>query len=102
MTDAPAPPASLPTGCQVRSATARGLIVESPQPLAEGSVVEFDLMLGARPLNTLARVRESRGEGAVHLLDLEFLVMAQLDRDTLADFLQAVGRDVVRVREPKR
>ena len=37
-----------------------------------------------------------------HRVDLGFVAMAQVDRDTLADFLQAVGRDVLRVREPRR
>ena len=30
------------------------------------------------------------------------MAMAQVDRDTLTDFLQAVGHDVVAVREPQR
>ena len=51
----------------------------------------------------MARVIACADEGPKrHRVELGFVAMAQLDRDTLADFLQAVGHDVVRVREPRR
>ena len=80
-----------------------GLTMTSPVRLEPGWLVDFDLILGARPIATMARVIACADEApGRHRVELGFVAMAQHDRDTLADFLQAVGRDVVRVREPRR
>ena len=92
-------------GCLVVDASVIGLTMTSPERLEPGSLVEFDLLLGARPIATMARViacAEDPSASGRHRVDLGFVAMAQVDRDTLADFLQAVGRDVLRVREPRR
>ena len=103
MTTAPDGPMPVPAGCLIVDASVVGLTMTSPQRLEPGSLVEFDLLLGARPISTMARVIACAEEAAGrHRVDLGFVAMAQLDRDTLADFLQAVGRDVIRVREPRR
>ena len=93
----------MPAGCVISDASVVGLTMTSPERLEPGALVEFDLILGARPIATMARVISCAEEAAGrHRVELGFVAMAQVDRDTLADFLQAVGRDVVRVREPKR
>ena len=93
----------MPAGCAIVTAGVVGLTMTSPVRLEPGSLVDFDLVLGARPIATLARVTGCADEAdGRHRVDLGFVAMAQLDRDTLADFLQAVGCDVVRVREPRR
>lgn len=75
----------------------------SPVRVEPGSLVDFDLLLGARPIATTARVIACAEEGpGRHRVELGFVAMAQADRDTLADFLQAIGSDVLRVREPRR
>ena len=80
-----------------------GLAMTSPVRLEPGALVDFDLILGARPIATMARVISCTEEDSDrHRVELGFVAMAQVDRDTLADFLQAVGHDVVRVREPRR
>ena len=79
-----------------------GLTLTSPLRLEPGSLVDFDLLLGARPLPTMARVLSCAEEAGRHRVEVGFVAMAQVDRDTLTDFLQAVGHDVVRVREPVR
>jgi len=93
----------VPAGCVIVDASVVGLTMTSPLRLEPGSLVEFDLLLGARPIATMARVivcaEENLGH---HRVELGFVAMSQADRDTLADFLQAVGHDVVRVREPRR
>ena len=87
----------------ITEATAVGLTMTSPERLEPGALVEFDLILGARPIATMARVISCTEEFADrHRVEVGFVAMAQVDRDTLADFLQAVGRDVMRVREPRR
>jgi hypothetical protein len=87
----------------ITDATVVGLSMTCPQRLEPGSLVDFDLILGARPIATMARVIACSDEApGRHRVDLGFVAMAQVDRDTLADFLQAVGRDVLRVREPRR
>ena len=79
------------------------LIARAFERLEPGALVDFDLILGARPIATMARVISCAEEASGrHRVELGFVAMAQLDRDTLADFLQAVGRDVLRVREPRR
>ena len=87
----------------IEDASVVGLTMTSPARLEPGALVDFDLILGARPIATMARViRCAEDEAGRHRVELGFVAMAQVDRDTLADFLQAVGSDVVRVREPKR
>jgi len=87
----------------ITEATAVGLTMTCPERLEPGALVEFDLILGARPIATMARVISCAEESAGrHRVEVGFVAMAQVDRDTLADFLQAVGRDVMRVREPRR
>jgi hypothetical protein len=93
----------VPAGCEITEASVVGLTMTCPDRLEPGALVDFDLLLGARPIATMARVISCAEEGSGrHRIELGFVAMAQLDRDTLADFLQAVGRDVVRVREPRR
>jgi hypothetical protein len=100
---APGGPIPVPAGCVIVDATVVGLTMTSPVRLEPGSLVDFDLLLGARPIATMARVIACADDGKYgHTVELGFVAMAQVDRDTLADFLQAVGRDVVRVREPRR
>ena len=80
-----------------------GLTMTSPERLEPAPPGRFRPELGARPISTLARVISCAEEASGrHRVELGFVAMAQLDRDTLADFLQAVGRDVLRVREPRR
>lgn len=93
-------PLPLPPGAQIVIVTARVLTILSPSPVPVGSLMEFDLMLGARPLAALARVvacgpSDAPGKDAIAC---ELVAMAQLDRDALADFLQAVGSAAIRVR----
>ena len=103
MTAAPGQPVPVPAGCIITDATVVGLTMTCPERLEPGALVDFDLILGARPIATMARVIACAEEASGrHRVDLGFVAMAQVDRDTLADFLQAVGRDVLRVREPKR
>lgn len=103
MSEPPGQPIPVPTGCTIVDASVVGLTMLSPARLEPGSLVDFDLVLGARPIATMARVIACADEGPKrHRVELGFVAMAQLDRDTLADFLQAVGHDVVRVREPRR
>lgn len=94
-------PIPLPYDAEVSTATVKGMTLLCPRSIASGSVLQFDLLLGARPLPVMARVVECRGTGdsRKHALDLEFLAMAQVDRDVLADFLQAVGPGALRLRE---
>ena len=93
----------MPAGCVITEASVVGLTLTSPDRLQPGALVEFDLVLGARPIATMARVIACADEEpGRHRVELGFVAMAQVDRDTLADFLQAVGRDVLRVREPRR
>jgi hypothetical protein len=93
----------VPAGCVITDASVVGLTMTSPDRLEPGALVDFDLILGARPIPTMARVISSAEEpSGRHRVTLGFVAMAQLDRDTLADFLQAVGSDVLRVREPRR
>lgn len=87
----------------ITDASVVGLTMTSPERLEPGALVDFDLILGARPIATMARVISCAEEiSGRHRVELGFVAMAQVDRDTLADFLQAVGRDVLRVREPRR
>lgn len=103
MSTAPGLPIPLPPGCTTIEANVMGLTMVSPYRLEPGSLVDFDLMLGARPLPTMARVLSCADEpGGGHRVEVGFVAMAQVDRDTLTDFLQAVGHDVVAVREPQR
>jgi hypothetical protein len=92
-------PAPLPPGAEVTAATARGLTLRSRYAVAPGAVVEFDLLLGARPMPMMGRVVGCRGEAERHVVEIEFVALAQVDRDELADFLTAVGPSALRVRE---
>jgi hypothetical protein len=93
----------VPAGCVIVDASVVGLTMTSPERSEPGALVDFDLILGARPIATMARVIACTDDGTGrHRVELGFVAMAQVDRDTLADFLQAVGPDVIRVREPKR
>lgn len=93
-------PVPLPPGAQIVIVTARVLTILSPSPVPVGSLMEFDLMLGARPLAALARVVACGPSDAPgkHAVACELVAMAQVDRDALADFLQAVGSAAIRVR----
>ena len=103
MTAAPGLPVPIPPGCAVVEANVTGLTMVSSRRLEPGSLVDFDLLLGARPLPTMARVLACAEEGGGrHRVEVGFVAMAQVDRDALTDFLQAVGHDVVGVREPQR
>jgi hypothetical protein len=91
--------AVLPEGTRIGAATARGLVLVTPSPVTIGAVAEFELLLGARPLDISARVLSSVPERVGGFtVEVEFLVMSQGDRDALADFLQAVGPSALRVR----
>ena len=93
----------MPPGCVITDASVIGLTMTCPERLEPGALVDFDLLLGARPIATMARVIKCDEEApGRHRVEVGFVAMAQVDRDTLADFLQAVGRDVLRVREPRR
>jgi hypothetical protein len=96
-------PLPVPPGAEVRSASAKGLTLVAPLPVPAGAVLEFDILLGARPLPVMARVLHCRSEQgpSKHSLEVEFLAMAQIDRDALVDFLTAVGPSALRVREHK-
>jgi hypothetical protein len=92
-------PHSLPPGTTVETASARGASLVSPAPVAKGAVLEFELLLGARPIRLMARVAECRPLGpSRYALETEFVGVAQADRDSLADFLQAVGSSSLAVR----
>src|SRR5579862_8632923 len=85
-------PVALAAGTEVETASARGLKLVSPVAHPHGTVLEFEILLGARPLPVMARVSECRPHGPLrHSVVTEFLAMAQADQDSLADFLQAVG-----------
>jgi hypothetical protein len=91
--------AVLPDGTRIGAATARGLVLVTPSPVTIGAVTEFELLLGARPLDVTARVLSSVPERVGGFtVEVEFLVMSQADRDALADFLQAVGPTALHVR----
>lgn len=93
----------IPAGCAITEASVTGLTMISPARLEPGALVDFDLVLGARPIPTMARVLSCDEEApGRHRVDVGYVAMAQVDRDSLTDFLQAVGHDVVRVREPQR
>lgn len=89
----------LPEGTRIGAATARGLVLVTPSPVTIGAVAEFEVLLGARPIEVAARVLSSVPELAGGFtVEVEFLTMVQADRDALADFLQAVGPSAIRVR----
>jgi len=93
-------PVALPAGVSIGSVNAKGMTLVSPKPVLEGCIVEFDLLLGFRPLLAIARVLDCRMEGpARYAIEVSFLAMAQLDKDSLVDFLQTVGPAALRVRE---
>jgi hypothetical protein len=97
--DAGRGPTLLPDGTRIGAATARGLVLVTPSPVTIGATVEFELLLGARPLDVTARVLSSVPERVGGFtVEVEFQAMAQADRDALADFLQAVGPTALRVR----
>jgi hypothetical protein len=102
MADGPAGPLPLPEGTRVERASIKGLSLVTLSPVPKGAVLEFELLLGARPMKVMARVAgvktasPSKTEVAA-----EFLAMSQQDRDMLADFLQAVGEASLGVR-PRR
>lgn len=103
MSGAPEGPIPVPSGCAILDASVVGLTMTCPRRFEPGSLVDFDLVLGARPIGTMARVIACTEEApGRHRVELGFVAMAQADRDTLTDFLQAVGPDVLRVREPRR
>ena len=90
---------TLPEGTRVTGATARGLNLLTHVPFEKGTALEFELLLGARPVEVVARVQRCVAEVmGGFTLDVEFLAMAQVDRDIVADFLQAVGPTALRVR----
>jgi len=96
----PSNPLTLPRGSQVVAVSARSLSLRCPSPLPLHGLLSFDLLLGVRPLPVIARVVGSHPDpsGDSQLLELEFVALAQMDRDTLVDFLQAVGSGALAVR----
>jgi len=99
----PSGPIPVPPGVELLAATPRTLTLRSPHDLPVGRLLEFELLLGARPLEVTARVQGCRGEpGGAHVAELELMALAQVDRDDLTDFLQAVGADALRVRTRPR
>lgn len=93
-------PVPLPPETEVVAVTSHGVTLRVQRPLALGALLELDLLLGARPLEVTGRVVASRlgarpGEVTV---EVSFLAMAQVDRDSLADFLQAVGSTALTIR----
>ena len=98
----PAGPLALPEGTRVENVSPKGVSLTSLTAVPKGAVLEFELLLGARPMRVMARVAEVRtpARGRYELVT-EFLAMAQEDRDRLADFLQALGAAQLGVR-PRR
>jgi len=92
-------PAPLPLGARLVGVSARGLTLACRAPANIGSLIELDLALGARPLALLTRVTGSQPAEAAHRVELEFVGLAQLDRDTIADFLTALGPGAFSIRE---
>jgi hypothetical protein len=103
MTAQPTQPVPLPAGAELRAASARGAVLVCPEPVGPGAVLECDLLLGARALPVMARVVECRPAEPArwHVVEVEFLAMAQIDRDSLVDFITAIGADALRVRPHK-
>lgn len=92
-------PLSLPPGARLLNVSARGLTLASPTPLPAGAVLEIELMLGARPVPVMARIIACEPEaGGTHRVQADFVALAQVDRDAIADVLQAVGREALSVR----
>jgi hypothetical protein len=61
--------------------------------------MEFELLLGARPLEAVGRVVSAGADPqGGWRVDLELVAVAQVERDVLADFLQAVGAGSLRIR----
>ncbi len=90
---------ALPEGAEIQAVSAKGVTLHCPAPLKAGSVLEFDLLLGIRPLPVMARVFNSTRVSAVaHRVEAQFLAMQQGEKDILVDFLQAVGPAAVRAR----
>ena len=89
----PAGPLVLPPGVEVLSANGRGIMLRSRTPLPRHGLLGFDLLLGIRPLTVMTRVVDSRPDATpgAYVVEVEFVALAQMDRDTLVDFLQAVG-----------
>jgi hypothetical protein len=95
-------PLPLPDGASVVSATGKGLTVSAPTGVPRlGAILEFDLLLGARPIPVMARVVNQRSAPEAHTLEVEFVALAQVDRDALVDFLQAVGPSSLRLRKTR-
>ena len=92
-------PAPLPLGARLVGVSARGLTLACPAPAHIGSLIELDLTLGVRPVPLLARVTASQPAEAAHRIELEYVGLAQLDRDTIADFLTALGPGAVSIHE---
>ena len=99
----PSGPVALPPGVEVLEASGRGLTLRSPTSLPPRGLLGLDLLLGARPLSVMTRVVESRvdASGRAHVVEVEFVALAQMDRDTLVDFLQAVGANALGVRRTR-
>lgn len=97
----PSGPIPLPAGARILAASVRGLTLLCPEAVPKGSVLEFDLLLGAWPLSVMGRVTSCRPSSteARHEVEMEFVALAQIDRDSVADFLQAIGVEALRVRE---
>lgn len=93
-------PVPLPPGTELVTATSHGVTLRVQHPLALGALLELDLMLGARPLEVTGRVVACRlgQRGGEVTAEVDFVAMAQADRDILADFLQAVGPRALRIR----
>src|SRR5918994_6906617 len=83
VTAAPGLPIPPPPGGEVPEATAMGATLTSPLRLQPGALVDLDLLLGARPLPTMARVLSCAEEAPRrHRVEVGFVAMAQVDRDT--------------------
>ena len=72
----------MPAGCVISDASVVGLTMTSPVRLEPGALVEFDLILGARPIATMARVISCAEEaGGRHRVGLGF---SDMDRTEIA------------------
>ena len=86
------------------SASGKGVSLRCPSPLPRRAILSFDLVLGARPLPVMARVMDWKADwhpeegNEAYIVELEFVALAQVDRDTLVDFVQAVGVQALRAR----
>lgn len=95
----PPEPLEMPAGARIVDASGRGLAIYTPAALVPGRLVEFEVMLGNRPLPVIARVTASLMCGMdYHRVELEFVGLAQADGDDLTSVLPAAGLQGLRIR----